>query len=65
MNFDRVREIITLTAELVEASTGTDLLKETTSAAILLDLIRKGIQAYQEHSGQPLDPSLVKVEAPL
>jgi hypothetical protein len=63
MNLDHLLEIVTLSGELVEASTGASGQKE--AAAILLDLIRTGIQAYQEHTGQPFDPSLVKAEAPL
>ena len=65
MNLNRLREIVTLCGELLEASTGEGPQKETAVTVILLEMIRKGIQTYQEHTGQPLDPSLVKAEAPL
>ena len=31
----------------------------------LLDIIQKGVQAYQNHTGEPLDPNLIRKEAPL
>lgn len=31
----------------------------------LLDIIRIAVKAYEEHTGQPLDPALIKVENPL
>jgi len=65
MNLNRIVEIITLSRDLAEAALAENLQQEAAAAVILLRMIRKGIQTYQEHTGQPLDPSLVKVEAPL
>jgi hypothetical protein len=65
VNLDQVREIIALGGELVEATASGSLPKEAAGAVVLLKIIRKAIEAYQEHTGQPLDPSLIKVEAPL
>jgi hypothetical protein len=31
----------------------------------LLATIRKGVQAYEHHTGGPLDPSLIKAEEPV
>ena len=31
----------------------------------LLDIIQTGVEAYEEHTGQPLDPALIKVEDPI
>ncbi len=31
----------------------------------LLQIIRKGVQAYHEHTGELLDPALIKAEEPL
>ena len=33
-----------------------------TTAKMLLDIINKGVQAYQEHTGEPLDPNLIRPE---
>ena len=30
----------------------------------LLQLIQKAVRAYEDHTGQPLDPSLIKTEDP-
>ena len=65
MNLNRVAEIITLSRDLAQASLADNLQQEAAAAVILLQIIRKGIQTYQEHTGQPVDPSLVKVQAPL
>ena len=31
----------------------------------LLDIIQTGVEAYEEHTGQPLDLSLIRFEQPL
>jgi hypothetical protein len=31
----------------------------------LLDIVRKGVQAYEDHTGQQMDPNLIRTEAPL
>ena len=31
----------------------------------LVQIIRTGVQAYHQHTGEPLDPALIKVEEPL
>jgi hypothetical protein len=31
----------------------------------LLQILQKGAQAYQQHTGEPLDPALIKVEGPI
>ncbi len=31
----------------------------------LLDIIQTGVQAYEDHTGQPLDPLLIKAEGPV
>ena len=31
----------------------------------LVQIIQTGIQAYQQHTGEPLDPALIKAEEPL
>jgi hypothetical protein len=31
----------------------------------LLEIIEKGAPAYQQHTGEPLDPSLIRAEEPI
>ena len=35
------------------------------AAATLVGVVQRGLSAYQTHTGQPMDPSLIKAEAPL
>jgi hypothetical protein len=41
------------------------LQQDATLADILLEIVRKAAQAYQEHTGEMLHPSLIKAEDPL
>ncbi len=31
----------------------------------LLGIVRKGVRAYEDHTGEPLDPLLIKAEEPV
>ena len=31
----------------------------------LVNIVQSGVQAYEDHTGRPLDPQLIKPEAPL
>ena len=35
---------------------------DATTAKTLLGIINKGVQAYQQHTGEPLDPNLIRPE---
>ena len=65
MNLNRVAEILTLSRDLAHASLTENFEQEVAAAVILVKIVRKGIQAYQEQTGQPMDLSMVQVEAPL
>ena len=64
MNLNRVAEIMTLSRDLADAALAQNVQQEVAAVVILLKMIRKAIQAYQEHTGHPLDLSLVTVEIP-
>jgi len=55
-------EIVNLAVSLVQAQTTGKVQQDATLATILLQIINKAVQAYQDHTGQPLDPSLIKAE---
>ena len=38
---------------------------DLTVATRLQQIVQRGIEAYQQHTGEPLDPALIKVEEPL
>jgi hypothetical protein len=63
MNADLVFEIVDLALSLAESqvhgTTSTDL----TVAQTLVQIAQKSSAAYQQHTGEPLDPSLIKPEA--
>jgi hypothetical protein len=35
------------------------------AADTFVGIVQRGMAAYQTHTGQPMDPSLIKAEAPL
>lgn len=58
MNPQLIFDIIALALSLVRG-------QNASVAGTLLQIIQKGAQAYQQHTGEALDPSLIKAEEPL
>jgi hypothetical protein len=65
MNLNRIAEILTLSRDLADVALGDNRQQEAAAVVLLLRMIRTGIRAYQEHTGQPVDLDLIKVEAPV
>jgi hypothetical protein len=63
MNTELIFEILDLAVSLVKAQTEGDSQDHLQLEQILLDIVQAGVEAYQQHMGEPLDPSLIKVEA--
>ena len=64
MSLDLIMEIAELALSLVNnALSGAQSSAAVTST--LLQILQKGAQAYQQHTGQPLDPGLIKAEESL
>ena len=64
MNLDLIMEIAELALSLVNnALNGAQPSASVTST--LLQILQKGAQAYQQHTGQALDPTLITAEAPI
>ena len=55
-------EIVALALSLAKSQTSGKLEQDATLADVLLQIIGKAIHAYQEHTGEALDPSLIKAE---
>jgi len=62
MNPDVALQIVELAVALVKAQASGKVQQDATLAGVLLQIIQKAVQAYQDHTGQALDPSLIKAE---
>jgi len=57
-----VFQIVELAVSLAKAQAGGKVQQDATQAGILLQIIQKAVQAYQEHTGEVLDVSLIRAE---
>jgi hypothetical protein len=57
MNTELILELVETAIELAQSQMSGTELEHT-----LLDIVRKGVDAYQEHTGETLDPSLIGAE---
>jgi hypothetical protein len=55
----------TLALEIVELALSLVQSKDANVADTLVKIIQKGAEAYQQHTGEALDPSLIKAEDPV
>jgi hypothetical protein len=60
MNPDLIFRLVDLAISLAQTQMDSG---GTTDA--LLGIVRKGYQAYENHTGEPLDPLLIKAEEPV
>jgi len=65
MNSNLILEIAQLAVSLVESQLHGPPLQRAAVTDTLLTIIQKGLQAYQLHTGEALDPALIKVEDPI
>ena len=71
MNPGVVFEIMDLAVTLARAQTGgasgasENIRQDAMLARALLQIIEKAVQAYQEHTGERLDPSLIRPALPI
>jgi hypothetical protein len=62
MNPNAALEIFNLAVTLVKTQSSGKVQQDATIAGILLQIVAKAVQAYQDHTGETLDPSLIKAE---
>jgi hypothetical protein len=62
MNSDVVFEIVNLAVSLAQTQTSGRAQQDAVLSGILLQIIAKAIQAYHDHTGETLAPSLIKPE---
>jgi len=58
-------QIMELAVALAKTQGSGNLQKDVNLADILVQIVGKAVQAYQDHTGAPLDPSLIKTEQPV
>jgi hypothetical protein len=62
MNTDLVFQILELALSLAEAQVHGTAPTNLTIDETLLEILQKGATAYKQHTGEPLDLSLIKTE---
>ena len=62
MNLNLILDIAQLALSLVTNTVNSGQ-SATSVTSALLQILQKGAQAYQQHTGQALDPSLIHAEA--
>ena len=64
MNTTVAFELVELAVSLAKTLAGGKVQQDVTIAGVLLQIIERAVQAYQDHTGETLDPSLIKPEDP-
>lgn len=62
MNPDIAFQIAELALSLAKTQAGGRVQQDAMLAGTLLQIVEKAVHAYQDHTGQPLDLSLIKPE---
>jgi hypothetical protein len=57
MKSDLIFELVELAISLAQAEIDSGNVEQT-----LLDIVQKGVQAYEDHTGEQFDPLLIGVE---
>jgi hypothetical protein len=65
MNVDTAFEIVELGLMLARNQTSGKVQEGTIAADTLLQIIHKAVQAYEHHTGEPLDSSAIRAERPI
>ena len=65
MNVNVAFEIVELAVNLIKSQSSGEVQQDAVLAGTLLRIIEKAVTAYQDHTGEPLDPSLIKAESRL
>ncbi len=65
MNRKLIFKIAGLALALIEVHARQDDRLASTIKEMLLEIVRMGVRAHEQYTGQPFDPGLIKTEAPL
>jgi len=58
-------QIVELAVSLVKTQATGKIQGEAELVDLLLQIIGKAMQAYQDHTGEPLNPSIINAEQPV
>ena len=62
MNTDIAFDIVELAVSLAKSQTSGDIQPDVTFGETLLEIIETATRAYEDHTGEALDPFLIKAE---
>jgi hypothetical protein len=65
MNADLIFEILNLGLSVLQANAPGKVQDDAAIAQTITLIVQKGVQAVEDHTGQPMDTSLIKPEAPI
>jgi len=64
MNPNLIFEIVKLAVSLAEDVTTKNARYDLDAADTLLEIVQRTAHAYEQHTGEPLDPALIRLEKP-
>ena len=62
MNADVAFELVELALNVAKTQAGGKVQQDAALAGMLLQIVQRAVRAYQSHTGETLDPSLIKSE---
>ena len=62
---DIVFEIIELALSIAKDTRNRDIQHDLSVEETLVEIAQRTAQAYEQHTGEPLDPSLIRPEEPI
>ena len=65
MNIEAAFEMVDLALSLARSQMRGNVQSDVTVEETLLEIVRSAARAYQDQTGEALDPSLIKVEEPI
>ena len=65
MNMDAAFEIVKLALSLARSRASGHVQSDVKAADILSEIVQTAARAYRDHTGEALDPSLIKAEEPI
>ena len=60
-----ILEILDLALSVAKMQASGPIQTDATLAGLFVQIIKKAVQAYQDHTGEPLDLTLIQPEQPL
>ena len=65
MNASLILQLVEVAITLARSQTDGTPQQDAGVANTLLGIIQKSVQAYEDHTGEPLDPLLIRAENPV